>query len=48
MECFKRKAKLDTEKTSMKEKKEEAHKGIKISMKATLLLTLCFPIPTPK
>ena len=29
--CYKLKAKLDTEKTSMKEKKEEAHKGIKIS-----------------
>ena len=51
IECYKLKAKLDTEKTSMKEKKEEAHMsngGDKdILMKAALLLTL-FPIPTPK
>ena len=31
IECYELKAKLDTEKTSMKEKKEEAHKGMEIS-----------------
>ena len=31
IECYELKAKLDTEKTSMKEKKGEAHEGIKIS-----------------